>query len=302
MIHGMVIEADVVMMRRQRDVFVAQRGIAAAQNRDHVARRERDRRAGEVVTAAHRGAGRGARRDSSGFVAEQARRRSPAEPHQRDRTRIARRIGDWAALANARDLFAAELVEGDDADRAGLAIPANERSDRPAIEPLRDIEYDELSGGPAWRDEMRGVTDRPGIDDRRLLEHARWQGEAGGKEVGPELEGGAAARDESRTRIHLDVPEGHRLEVGAAVARRLEPEAPKLGRHVRGGLEGAQASRFAAHHRIVSDEVEALAQVGGGDLGFGGPDLRIPWKRPRAARRRVSGGLTSVQQNDGDHG
>src|SRR6266480_4807208 len=268
----MVIEADVVMMRRQRDVFIAQRGIAAAQNRDHVARRERDRRAGEVVTAAHRGAGRGARRDSSGFVAEQARRRSPAEPHQRDRTRIARRIGDWAALANARDLFAAELVEGDDADRAGLAIPANERSDRPAIEPLRDIEYDELSGGPAWRDEMRGVTNRPGIDDRRLLEHARWQGEAGGKEV------------------------------GAAVARRLEPEAPKLGGRVRRGLEGAQASRFAAHHRIVSDEVEALAQVGGGDLGFGGPDLRIPWKRPRAARRRVSGGLTSVQQNDGDHG
>ena len=39
-----VIEADVIVVRRERDVLAAQRRIATRQNRDDVARRERDGR------------------------------------------------------------------------------------------------------------------------------------------------------------------------------------------------------------------------------------------------------------------
>ena len=193
-IDGTAIEAHVVVVRRQRHVFVAQRRIAAAQDAHHVARRPFHRFSREVELAADRGRGRRSRRRRRGIAAEDRRGGPPAEPDERNGARIARGIGDGPALADAGDLLAAELIESHDPHGCGVAIAAEQRADGAPIEPGRRVEDDELAGDTRGRHEMRRVGDGSRKHDRRVVEHLRRHGGTDGQEVGDELQRGAAAR------------------------------------------------------------------------------------------------------------
>ena len=57
MVDGEVIETDVIVLGRERDVLSTQRGIAPAENADDVARGEAHWRARDVESSAQRGAG-----------------------------------------------------------------------------------------------------------------------------------------------------------------------------------------------------------------------------------------------------
>jgi len=122
---------------------------------------------------------------------------APAQPDERDRARIAGRVGDRTPFADAGDLLAAQLVEGHDPHGGGVAIAAEQGTNGAPIESRGDIEDDELARDSGRRHERRGVGDRPRIDDRRVFEHPGRHGETDGQEVDTGLQRTAAARDEA---------------------------------------------------------------------------------------------------------
>src|SRR5205814_10685074 len=108
-IDGRVIEADVIVMRRERYVFAAQRRITAAQDRDDVACGKLDRRVLKADRAVYSTSGR-SRRESLRRRAKQYGGRRVRYPYDWHGRRIRARVRDGPPGADARREFRRKVL------------------------------------------------------------------------------------------------------------------------------------------------------------------------------------------------
>ncbi len=266
----------VIVVGADRDHLAAERGIAAPEDRHHVARRilgrcvhEADRtryrptlgsglHAGQRAAHQRLGEARGAVKEGGGFgsgVAAAAaaagelrprvleidpvRGTDPVERRHHDAGRGAEALGGLSPVDTPR----------------GHAVLRGERHHHQLAR--------RLLGG----DER--ASPGPGVDRAGAVHRPRAGALVAGDHVGPRLERLSLDRERGGG-IELAPEDRHRLEPAAVLARGLEADAPRFGRDPVGALHVARRAGAATLHGVVGEGVEAGAEVGRGDRGGGG--------------------------------
>ncbi len=260
--------ADVIVVRRQGDVLVAQVGIAAAKHGDHVARRVSGGGVLDLERSAERRAG-GSDLERRRVRAEHGRGRRRRDDDSRLPLHGRGITHAGAALREARDRpcrVEVELRNGHAARRGEAAETGRGgHSPRRTARPGRirgHGEHHELARRRRRIDPGGRIGDLAAVDGLGDCDRARRARQD--HEVRHEVEGRLPHLDGRRLR-GAQGSDRHRLEEGAVLARRLEPGPRELGGHVVGRLYVAQRAGHPTAHGVVGEREQPLAKAFGRD-------------------------------------
>ncbi len=282
MVHRRPAHADVIAVRAEQDVLAAKRGVAAADDADHVARG--GRRFHDPERAAERAPGR-AGGEPGQRPAHEARSDALADVEVgRDGGRVARQL-DPARLPEHGNVLGGRRVEPDDehggrrGESPGDAEPVHAGPHGRAVARGREPEDDGLPRGVARGEQRGGVSPPSAEHDGRTVEGARAASHVARYDLPPHGEG-TSIGDEPRRGIDRAPDERHGLEEGAVLPRRLETDAADLALEEGDRLLVSRRRRLAPHHRVVGEREEEAREIGAGD------GRRLCRERHRDERKR----------------
>jgi hypothetical protein len=267
-------EADVIVVRRERDVLPTQLGIAPGNDGDHVAGEIRGRRPLGRDFPLYRLSGR-ARREAVQRRTEERLRRFRRDYQDRRPGRLGLRIDTHATVGHhLTDPNVEQIQFGKGESCRSLPTSATRGNPGldvfPALWPWPQVKHHQVARGRRAVDPGRRIRRVAAIDRARA---GQW----------PAARRDPERRDEIPSRQHLHsgsferglvvellAHEGHLLEVSAAFTTGLQPKPLELARDVFGGLEIPDGSRLPPTHRVVGEEEEPDSQILRGDVGGGG--------------------------------
>ncbi len=288
--HGVVVhrsgnDSDVVAVRTDRDVLPFELGIAARHDGDDVARSVRE----GLDIVPHADGCRGARHSESELLerdAEHLRGRTTADEDSGHGSLRSRRVVQerpWTS--EEREERPGETVQRDQS-RSRCAPGWRRRVwPAPARKTARHGDHHELTAGLFRRERVNGVADHAAKHDWQRWVVERLPGD--GQVVGERRQRRTSDGERRGSGVEAPVFDRYGLKVGAAIAGRHEPDAPRLPGDVLRCLQIADGPDVAPQHRIVSEDVQPGLEIAGSDRGDGRP--RCVFQGPRGLGERAHG-------------